>query len=190
MLAVLYGLTKFKQYVYGHKVIVESDHKPLVGQCIKPLAEYSPRIQRMRLHLQTYDFQIVYKPGKELFIADTLSRAPLAEQFHDDVTQSCEEQVFSIAARIVPSSDTRAQFTEATVSDPSLVVVRELLYKAWPDHKSSCPVPAKPFWNVRHDLSEVDGLLLYGERLVVPSSLRRKVLEGLHAGHLGEKSVS
>ena len=29
----------------------------------------------MLLHLQNYNLKIVYKPGKELFIGDTLSRA-------------------------------------------------------------------------------------------------------------------
>ncbi len=76
LLAIQFGLMRLRQYVYGQRVVVESDHKPLVGLLDKPIAECSPRIQRMRLQLQRFDFQVVYKPGKELFIADTLSRAP------------------------------------------------------------------------------------------------------------------
>ena len=75
LLAVLFGLRRFRQYIYGQTVIVESDHKPLVGLLDKPIAECSPRIQRMRLHLQQFDFKFVYKPGKDLFITNTLSRA-------------------------------------------------------------------------------------------------------------------
>ena len=33
------------------------------------------RQQRLFLELQRYDIEIVYKPGKEMFLADTLSRA-------------------------------------------------------------------------------------------------------------------
>ena len=87
LLAIQFGLLRFKQYVYGQTVVVETDHKPLVGLLEKPIASCSPRIQRMRLQLQQFDFKLVYKPGKDLFIADTLSRAPSPNLFNDDVTQ-------------------------------------------------------------------------------------------------------
>ena len=77
LLAVQFGLLRFKQYVYGQKVLVESDHKPLIGLLDKPIASCSPRIQRMRLHLQQFDFRLTYKPGKDLFIADTLSSSSM-----------------------------------------------------------------------------------------------------------------
>jgi hypothetical protein len=50
----------------------------------------------MRLQLQRFDFKLIYKPGKELFIADTLRRAPSPRLFTDDVTQDCEEQVRAV----------------------------------------------------------------------------------------------
>ena len=34
-----------------------------------------PRLQRMLLQLQKYTFTLVYKPGKDMILADTLSRA-------------------------------------------------------------------------------------------------------------------
>ena len=190
LLAVYFGLERFFQYVYGQTVVVESDHKPLVGLLDKPIAACSPRIQRLRLQLQRFDFRLVYKPGKELYIADTLSRAPSPRLFLDDVTQNCEEQVHVILDTVIPMADTRSRFAEATLADPTLQLVKNLLLRGWPEHKSQCPVQAKPFWIVRHQLAEAEGLLLYGDRLVVPMSLRREVMEGVHDGHFGEvKSV-
>ena len=190
LLAVHFGLLRFAQFVYGQSVIVESDHKPLVGLLDKPIASCSPRIQRMRLQLQRFDFKLVYKPGKELFIADTLSRAPSPTLFLDDITQDCEEQVHAILDRVIPLVDTRSRYLAATLADPTLQLVKGLLLRGWPEPKRQCPVPAKPFWTVRNDLSEVDGLLLYGERLVVPMSLRQEVMDGVHDCHFGEvKSV-
>ena len=78
MLAVQYGLTRFHQYVYGQMVTVETDHKPLLGIKQKPITDVSPRLQRMRLCCQPYDYNLMYKPGKVLVLADTLSRAYLA----------------------------------------------------------------------------------------------------------------
>lgn len=40
----------------------------------KPLGRAPPRLQRLMLRLQRYAFSFKYKPGKELFLADTLSR--------------------------------------------------------------------------------------------------------------------
>ena len=140
----------------------------------------------MRLQLQQFDFKLVYKPGKDLFIADTLSRAPSPNLFNDDVTQGCEEQVHAVLDLIIPKASTREKFAAATSADPTLGLVKEILSKGWPEHKSHCPVAAKPFWGVRNALSEADGLLLYGSRLVVPVSLRPEVLEGIHDGHFVE----
>ena len=186
LLAVQFGLLRFQQYVYGQSVIVETDHKPLVGLLDKPIASSSPRIQRLRLQLQRFDFQLLYKPGKELFIADTLSRAPSTRLFQDDATQGCEEQVHATLDCIIPLASTRFKFAAATAADPTLQLVKALLLRGWPDHKAQCPVSAKPFWSVRHHLAEADGLLLYGDRLVVPFSLRQEVMAGIHDGHFGE----
>ena len=41
------------------------------------------------------------------------------------------------------------------------------------------------FWNYREDLSMENGLITKGARLVIPSTLRSKVLEQIHEGHLG-----
>ena len=128
----------------------------------------------------------MYKPGKELFIADTLSRAPSPRLFKDDVTQGCEEQVHATLDTIIPLDSTRAKFAAATAADPTLQLVREVLLRGWPDHKAQCPIAAKPFWSVCHNLAEADGLLLNGERLVVPLSLRQEVMAGIHDGHFGE----
>jgi hypothetical protein len=42
--------------VYGNRVIVETDHKPLVGLVDNSIDLCTPKIQRMRLHLQTYSY--------------------------------------------------------------------------------------------------------------------------------------
>ena len=102
----------------------------------KPIASFSPRIQRLRLQLQRFDFQLTYKPDKELPIADTLSRDPLPRHFKDDVTQGCEEQVHATLDTIIPLDSTRTKFAAATAADPDLQLVREVFIRGWADHKS------------------------------------------------------
>jgi hypothetical protein len=74
----VFGCNRFYQYIYGKQIIVESDHQPLEAIMKKPLDKSPIRLQRMLLNLQSYDVEIKYKPGKELYLADTLSRAHLS----------------------------------------------------------------------------------------------------------------
>ena len=70
MMAIEFGLHRFNQYIYGQTVTVETDHLPLLGVMRKPIADISPRLQRMRLKCLYYDFELVHKPGRELIIAE------------------------------------------------------------------------------------------------------------------------
>ena len=45
----------------------------------KSLLSGPKRLQRMVLRLQKYDYQVVYKKGEEMYMANTLSRAYLQE---------------------------------------------------------------------------------------------------------------
>ena len=47
------------------------------------------------------------------------------------------------------------------------------------------PQKLHTFWNYREDLSMENGLITKGARLLIPSTLRRKVFEQIHDGHLG-----
>ena len=180
-----FEIDRFRQYIYGQTVVVETDHKPLVGLIEKPVASCSPRIQRMPLQLQRYDFTLIYKPGCELYIADTLSRAPRPALYEKDQSQHSSEQVYSIVEPVIPSQDTRAHYVSATEADSTLQLVKELVTKGWPEYKRSCPVPAKQYWSVPDDLTVVDGLMLRGEAVVIPHSLRQEVLSRINHGHYG-----
>ena len=72
----------------------------------------------------------------------------------------------------------------------TLKLLKEIIVTGWQEKKNLCPFQVKPFWKVRDNLFEADGLLWYGNRVVVPISLRREVMESVHDGHFGEvKSV-
>ncbi len=71
LLALVFGLEHNHQYVYGRKITLWTDHKPLVSISRKPLATAPKRLQRLLLRLQQYDTEIHYKPGKEMYVPDT-----------------------------------------------------------------------------------------------------------------------
>ena len=55
----------------------------------------------------------------------------------------------------------------------------------WPVDHRMLPQGLHMFLNYREDLSMENGLITKGARLLIPSTLRRKVLEQIHDGHLG-----
>ena len=74
MLAIVFGLQRFHHYVYGREVTVHTDHKPLESISVKRLANAPPPLARMLLKVQGYNFNVTYKPGRDVPVADALSR--------------------------------------------------------------------------------------------------------------------
>ena len=76
LLAIVFACQRFSTYLLGRSFVAESDQKPLEMIAMKNLANAPPRLQRMLLELQRYDVTIKYRPGKEMQLADALSRCP------------------------------------------------------------------------------------------------------------------
>lgn len=79
MLAIVFGCTRFHQYIYGRPVIVHTGHRPIASIIRKPLSATPPRLSRMLLQLQKYDLDVRFVGGKNVPIGDLLSRQPLPE---------------------------------------------------------------------------------------------------------------
>ena len=77
LLAIVFACQCFSTYLLGRSFVAESSHKPLKMIAMKNLANAPPCLQRMLLELQRYDVTIKYRPGKEMQLADTLSRCPV-----------------------------------------------------------------------------------------------------------------
>jgi len=91
-LGLVFGCDKFHSYVFGLPHIeLETDHKPLITISKKHLNEMTPRIQRMMMRLQKYTYELSYKPGKYLVVADALSRARPAQGLNTDGTEEDED---------------------------------------------------------------------------------------------------
>lgn len=72
LLAVVWAVKYFRPYLFGKKFTILTDHKPL--QWLFSLKEPNSRLVRWRLKLEEYDYNIVYKKGKQNTNADALSR--------------------------------------------------------------------------------------------------------------------
>jgi len=70
--AVLQAVKKYKQWIYGTKVTVHSDHKPLTF--LTSTAPKSATLMRWSLALAEFNLEFKYRSGKSNIPADTLSR--------------------------------------------------------------------------------------------------------------------
>lgn len=100
LLAILFGCEKFYQYIFAKAFTVETDHKPLVSIIKKPLQSCPARLQRMLLQLKKFDFNLVYKPGKKLVIADLLSRAAENKEFDENIDIELGAQICLVEMRL------------------------------------------------------------------------------------------
>ena len=80
-LATTWACEKFSDFVLGKHIMIETDHKPLVPLLgAKELDRLPPSILRFRLRMDRFSYDIIHVPGKNLYTADALSRAPMSCQ--------------------------------------------------------------------------------------------------------------
>ena len=173
LLAQVFGVERNHQYVYGRKVVLWSDHKPLETISKKPLATAPKRLQRLLLRLQQYDVEIHYKPGPKMYLADTLSRAYLPTT----ARSPAEEETERIhAVDFLPISEPQlAEIQRETAADSVLQSLIQVILQGWSDQKEALPSELHPYFTVRDELTAQDGILFKGLRCVIPTSLRPKI---------------
>lgn len=72
MLAIIWAVKHFRPYLYGKKFTIYTDHRPLAW--LKTMDEPNSKITRWKLRLSEFDYDVVYKNGKQNSNADALSR--------------------------------------------------------------------------------------------------------------------
>ena len=183
-LAIIFGVKRFHQYIYGRTFQLVSDHKPLMSildaqRGIPVMA--SARLQRWALMLAAYDYSIVYRPGSKLANADCLSRLPIPQSVP---TPPVPGDRIMLLEKMDEFPVNVSQIRTWTNKDPLLSRVRKLVQCGFPEHLKS-DNDLKPYLQRRFELSVQDQMLLWGQRVVVPPQGRTRVLDELHDAHPG-----
>ena len=128
-----------------------------------------------------------YCPGKEMHVPDTLSRCPSPPE--SEIDEAAADQISDFVEQVTSSWPTSDKFIkkvrEESSRDIRIMAAIEYTLKGWPAYKDNVDLEAREFFPVRADLSVVDGMLTFGERICIPSSLRGAVLQTIHKGHQG-----
>ncbi len=182
-LAIVFAVKKFHNFIYGRQFLIESDHRPLSfifgeKKGVPPMA--SSRIQRWALTLSAYRYTIRYKPGKSLGNADAFSRLPQPET----TTHDCEPEDLCLLVNHLSTTCVNAANIKAwTSKDPILSRVVKYIMTGWPDLNLGADF--QPFISRKHELSTLDGCILWGARVIIPPQGRKPLLAELHETHSG-----
>ncbi|KAL1256554.1 hypothetical protein QQF64_012099 [Cirrhinus molitorella] len=118
-----------------------------------------------------YDYELCYRPGKQMGNADALSRLPLPTL--DAVTPPPLEVLL---LEMVPDAPMHAKkIANCTLKDPVMSQVLRLVLHGWP-----AEIPDswfRPFVSRCHELSAHKNCVLWGSHVVVPSSAQRETKE-------------
>lgn len=153
---------------------VESDHKPKETVFKKSLQKAPPRLQSMLMHLQPCDvLQVTYKLGKELNIADTLSRAYLKEQSEQ------LRRVHQLTAHLPTTEEKLNTFKTETAADTELHVVIKMVQTGWPSEIRQVQTLVRKYWTFSEVLACIDHLLFKNTRPVFLSSSRAEAHLGV-----------
>lgn len=204
-LSLVWAVERFKLYLLGIQFELETDHKPLetiFGKKSRPCA----RIERWVLRLQAFDYKVVYRRGKAN-LADPLSRLPLCRNdnpLSEDsdcyiraVVQSlceltCEENDSCTNVDFDP--DVEASVRAIHESAALDIIEIELASEADPELqevKSSIETGnwsskvVKDYAIFKEELGFTNNLIVRNSKLVIPKTLRPRMLVLAHEGHPG-----
>ena len=65
-------------------------------------------------------------------------------------------------------------------------MLKELIIQGCPKDIKQCPLPLRSYWNCEDELSIVDGIVVKGNHIIIPTKFQPELLSLLHDdSHLG-----
>lgn len=180
--AIIWGVKRFYQYLYTKKFNLITDNKALVSifgpkKGIPVMG--ANRLQRYALFLSGFDFTIKHVKTSQN-IADFLSRLPVQTE---DMENSNEISVsLNVLLKDFDIPINVSKVALETKKDESLLKVYNFILSGWPTEVVSS---LKPYLSRQNELSIIEDVIMWGNRVVVPDSLKLRLLEELHSAHMG-----
>ncbi|XP_061153604.1 uncharacterized protein plppr3b isoform X2 [Syngnathus typhle] len=186
-LASVWACERFEKYLIGLETFtLVTDHKPLVPLMNnKDLDNVPLRCQRLLMRLMRFNAETVYAPGKTLAVADALSRGPLEQTGDEQLEEDVMVHIGAVINHLPATPHKLQQIREHTDLDPQLQLVKQFIQKGWAGYERQVPEAVKDFYKVRGELSVVEGLVVRGSQIVIPSVMRSEMIDRIHDGHQG-----
>ena len=181
-LAIVFALKRFSSMLIGQTFEIQTDHAPLLRILRKPLDSVSNRMQRWIVAIQHFSFQVSHIKGSENVVADALSRNPISL---DPTPEEVAEHTLCFALKSLALD--LSQIALESSRDPLLTKLSEAVQQDWPADAKRL----QPFYAFRDEISFKEGrnprefILMKGDVIILPESLRKTFLQMSHEGHSG-----
>ena len=200
-LAISWSLRHSRLFTQGcPKLIVATDHKPLVGVFNNRELDSidNPRLFRLKESTLGWSFKIIHSPGRWHLGPDALSRHPTISEIsaiHESTLDDDDNSDHSVSFtayglgdlfKNTISLDTVYEFG---MKDPGYQNLIQQIQKGFPTSQRELDDEMRPYWQMRDRLSCADGIIFLDNRILIPAKLRKVVLEHLHIGHQGTSSM-
>lgn len=184
-LALVWAIEKFYYYLLGHTFTVLTDHQALeyiYNGKYRDGKRAVTRAEGWALRLSAYDFKVQYIAG-EKNIADPLSRLVVSS---DEAYKEANEmyELGSVSLKLNAIGEESEAITIDKIRETSLIdeeiqaVMKAILDEEW-------TAEVKHFQAFAQELHVMNEILLRGERMVLPKSLRQQAIRIAHIGHPG-----
>ena len=141
----------------------------------------------MALRLQRYELKLKHIPGKDMLIADFLSRAFLKQKRNQSQILNDLEHINQIEYVNV-SRSTENLLKNATKADVNLMELMLMVQHGWPEIKSDVPCAIQSYFSFRDEITMQDGILYKGQQIIVPQSMQALLLKKAHNSHQGAEA--
>ena len=170
LFAIVDSIKKYSVYCNG-KVIFHTDHEPLKN--IRGQRDPRGKIGRWLITLDSVDCDLHYIAGKDNVVADSLSRIVTKDDL--DYEDKAEEHIYAI--------DRKATIREGQEHDKAVIrAVKQLKKKG---------KVTKGFYRNHSNLGIKEGLLMKGNRIVVPTQQTEALIIDYHGqNHPGVESTT
>ena len=80
---------------------------------------------------------------------------------------------------------TQTQIKLATIKDPTMQTLANIVQKRWPDSRDEVPISVGGYWTFRDDITLHNGLIFKGNRVNIPKQLQKHMLRKIHSSQQG-----
>ncbi|XP_054266890.1 uncharacterized protein K02A2.6-like [Macrosteles quadrilineatus] len=173
---IYWGLKKFFSYCYGRHFTLITDHKPLVSifNPNKSLPSMSAtRLFNYSHFLSGFNYTIEFKRTGDHGNADFLSRFPVEDSKFTSIDQFGHFQTNQLNTITINPKE----LAEETKKDAYLKQILEALEEGQ---------SLEPLGFHDNEVTLHEGCLFKGWKVIIPNSLKKRILNELHYGHIGK----
>ncbi|XP_012532687.1 uncharacterized protein K02A2.6-like [Monomorium pharaonis] len=182
--AIIFGVRKYYDYLYGRDFILRTDNQPLariLGSKRGIPIMAARRLQSYVIFLSAFRFRVEYVPLTKN-VADGFSRLPMPEKKTKENKAEMTYLKYVVDQNFVCFD--YKQIARETRRDKELTQTTKYIMLGWP-HRKNIPDHLQKYEIRKDELTIEENCLMWGYHVIIPKKLQEEVLSELHATHVG-----